>query len=222
MRRRPPMIELVGPAGVGKTTLAQHLEAAGLAVRGTMWHVPTPDLARGTLKQCATAFSLYRDTGRFLWSEVKHLARLDALYASVRALPVNGPRLVVLDEGPVYTFGWLQVIGHPRFSTFPPPPFWYDTLERWSRCLDAIVVLDAPDHVLANRIQTREKPHPLKNSSVAEITAFVNAYRQATTRVLLDLQAVGSPAVLRLKVGEDGEPADERLRDALEQTVYAR
>lgn len=222
MPERPTIIELVGPAGVGKTTLSEQLEATGVAVRGTMWYVPTPVLARSALRQMPTAFTLYRETGKFLWSEVKHLARLDALYASVRASRANGTRMVVLDEGPVYTFSWLQVIGHPRFRNASAPSFWGPTLQRWSRCLDAVVILDAPDHVLATRIRTREKPHPVKDSSFEEIAAFENAYRTATARVITDLQALGGPPVFHMDVTADGAPLGERLREVLSQTSNAR
>jgi hypothetical protein len=216
------VIELVGPAGVGKTTLSRQLEAGGHGVRGTMWSVPTPLLARSTLRQLPTAITLYRATGKFLWDEIKHLARLDALNSLVRTAHWTGRRLVVLDEGPVYAFSYLQVMGHPRFRDGPAPPFWYRTLQRWSRNLDAVVVLDAPDQVLTTRIRTRAQPHLVKDRGVDEVSAFSNAYRAATERVLTDLQAIGGPPVLRLDVGRGDDRLDERLRDALAQDIYAR
>ncbi len=222
MPGRPAVIELVGPAGVGKTTLSLQLEASGQGLRGTIWFVPLVRLARSTLRQVPTAFTLYRETGRLLWDEVKHLARLDALHASLRAPRWQGARMVVLDEGPVYTLSWLQVIGHPRFRGGPPPSFWEHTLQRWSRSLDAVVVLDAPDHVLTDRIRTRDKPHLVKDRSVDEVSAFANAYRVATERVLTDLQALGGPPVLRFEAGESGKQLAQRLRDALGQDVHAR
>src|SRR6266571_479745 len=85
VRGRPAVIELVGPAGVGKTTLSQQLEASAQGVRVTIWVMPIARLARSTLRQVPTAFALYRETGRFLWDEVKHLARLDALHTLLRA-----------------------------------------------------------------------------------------------------------------------------------------
>lgn len=221
-RKRPAAIELVGPAGVGKTTLSLQLEASGQAARGTIWLVPKPVLLHGTLRQLPAALTLYHETGKFLWREIKHLARLDALHTFLRTTHWNGTRLVVLDEGPVYTLSWLQVFGHRRFVYGPPATFLRRTLERWARSLDAIVILDAPDEILISRIRGRKKPHLMKDRSPLEISAFIQAYRVATERVLNNLRAIGGPPVVRLCCGDDGGRLDERLLEALEQHAYAR
>ncbi len=221
-RKRPAVIELVGPAGVGKTTLSEQLEASGQAARGTIWLVPKPVLLHGTLRQLPTALTLYRETGKFLWKEIKHLARLDALHTFVRTTHWNGTRLVVLDEGPVYTLSWLQVLGHRRFVYGRPAAFLRRTLERWARSLDAIVMLDAPDEVLISRIRGRKKPHLMKGRSALEISAFIRAYRLATDHVVNDLRAIGGPPVVRLCCADDSDALAERLLEALEQHAHAR
>jgi hypothetical protein len=220
--RRPAVIELVGPAGVGKTTLSLQLEANGQCARRTIWFVPPTLLVRGALRQLPAALALYRDTGALLWDEVKHLARLDALHTFLHTSHWNGTRLVLLDEGPVYTLSWLQVIGHPRFRGSPPMPVWRRTLERWARSLDAVVVLDAPDAVLNDRIRSRAKPHLLKESSGWEVSAFATAYRLAFERVIVNLRAMGGPPVLRLSCAGGTDQLNERLLDALGQGVHAR
>ena len=226
-RGRPAVVELVGPAGVGKTTLSLQLEASGQARRGTIWLVPKPVLVRGTIRQLPAALTLYRETRRFLWNEIKHLARLEALHTHLRTTHWNGTRLVALDEGPVYTLSWLQVIGHRRFCFGPPAPFLQQTLRRWVPLLDAVVVLDAPDDVLTARIRARTKPHLMKQRSPLEISAFLEAYRRAFERVLADLRAAGGPPVLRLDCTDDTDRLDERVLEALgrhqrERSLYAR
>ncbi len=222
MGRRPAVIELVGPAGVGKTTLSEQLEASGQALRGTMWFVPTGLLARSTLRHMPAVLTLFYDTGAWLWDEVKHLARLDALHDFLCATRWNGARLVVLDEGPVYTLSWLQVIGHTHFRRRPPGSWWGHTLRRWARRLDAVVVLDAPDAVLTARIRERAKPHLMKDRSPDEMSAFATAYRDATERVLADLTAAGGPPVLRLDIDDHADRLEERLLVALGQLSHAR
>jgi len=218
---RPAVIELVGPAGVGKTTLSLQLEANGQARRGTIWFVPTPALARGTLRQFPTALTLYRETRRFLWDEIKHLARLDALLTFLRTSPWNGARLVALDEGPVYTLSWLQVIGHRRFREGAQAAFLQRTLQQWAPHLDAVVVLDAPDDVIMARIRRRQKPHLVKDRSAPEVTAFIEEYRRAAERVIVDLQALGGPPVVRLDCTETDGLAD-RVLNALGRQQRAR
>lgn len=219
-RRRPLVVEVVGPAGVGKTTLTVDLEARGRAVRGTMWFLPKPLLAQNTLRQVPRALAWYRDTGALLWQEVKHLARLDALHAFLHQYHWNGTRLVILDEGPVYVLSWLQVQGHEYFRS-RPDAWWRAALERWARSLDAVVVLDAPDSVLASRIRRREKPHLMKDRSAAEVSAFLEAYRVASEHVLRCLEAAGGPPVLRLGVADDPKRLGDRFLAALDQGVDA-
>ena len=165
--------------------------------------------------------ALFCATGAWLWDEVKHLARLDALHDSLRASPWNGTRLVVLDEGPLYTLTYLLVIGHAYFRRSPPGWWWSRTLRRWARSLDAVVILDAPDAVLAARIRERAKWHLMKDRSPSEVSAFATAYRDATERVLVDLKAAGGPSVLRLAADDRAEPLDERLLVALGQVTHA-
>jgi RecA/RadA recombinase len=215
------VIELVGPAGVGKTTVSLQLEATGQALRGTMWFVPTRLLARSTLLHLPAVLALFSQTGSWLWDEIKHLARLEALHAFLGASRWNGTRLVVLDEGPVYTLSWLQVIGRAHFRQRPPGPWWARTIRRWAGSLDAVVVLDAPDAVLADRIRTRAKPHMMKDRSLDEVSAFATAYRVATERVLVDLMAAGGPPVLRFDLGDDENGLDERVLSALGQSLHA-
>jgi broad-specificity NMP kinase len=212
---RPAVIELVGPAGVGKTTLSLRLQTTGHARRGTMWFVPRPALLRSAIRQIPTALTLYRQTGRFLWSEIKHLIRLDALHTAVRTTHRNGTALIALDEGPVYTLSWLQVIGHRRFCDGPPLAFLQRTLERWVPQLDAVIVLDAPDPIITSRIREREKPHLVKDRSSAEIAAFLAAYRRATERVLADLHAAGGPPVVRIDCSDDTNRLTERVLEAV-------
>lgn len=217
MSARPPVIELVGPAGVGKTRLSVDLEAHGHCVRRTIWYVPPALLVRSVLRQVPTAFALYRATGAVLWDEVKHLARLDALHDSLRTTHWNGTPLVLLDEGPIYTLSWLQVIGHERFRGSPPPAVWRRTLERWARSLDAVVILDAPDTVLSDRIRTRAKPHLLKDGTAWELSAFATAYRLAFERVLINLKAMGGPPVLRLDCADGTDQLGDRLLTVLRE-----
>ena len=221
MRRRPAVIEIVGPAGVGKTRLAEQLEASGQALRSTMWAVPAGLLARSTVRHVPGALALFRDSGAWVWSEVKHLARLDALHAFLRTSRWNGTRLLVLDEGPVYALSWLQVIGHEHFRRRPPGWWWSRTLRRWAGSLDAVVILDAPDAILKARLRERAKPHLMKDRSLDEVSAFATAYRDAAEHVLVDLTAAGGPPVFRFESDDSPELLAERLLVALGSMSHA-
>src|SRR5207247_499749 len=162
-----------------------------------------------------------RARSRIIWETDWSDTGAHLVDASLRASPWNGTRLVVLDEGPLYTLTYLLVIGHAYFRRSPPGWWWSRTLRRWARSLDAVVILDAPDAVLAARIRERAKWHLMKDRSPSEVYAFATAYRDATDRVLVDLKAAGGPSVLRLAADDRAEPLDERLLVALGQVTHA-
>jgi hypothetical protein len=220
---RPRVIELVGPAGAGKTTLTLLLEAQGKAVRQSLWSLPAGPLLRGAVRQLPNVLAWYGDTGALLWDEFKLVARLDALHAALRSPPGDGERLFLLDEGPVYALSFLRVMGHERFRRGDREPWRQAALRRWAATLDAVVTLEAPDRVLASRIRGRDKPHLMKDRSDGDVAEFSAAYRAAIDRVLADLAAAGGPPVLTLDGGA-GSPAEQgdRLLAALAGAVHAR
>src|SRR5207253_8094260 len=94
-------------------------------------------------------------------------------------------RLVVLDEGPVFALAWLQVFGAERLLRSTAYKRWVQrTLADWARVLDAVVLVDAPDPVLSQRIRARVKPHLVKDQSDQQITAFAARFRAAFASVI--------------------------------------
>src|SRR5712691_9626058 len=141
---RPIVVELVGPAGVGKSAIAERLLARHDVVRASVWNLPQ------LLRLCVVTRSLPRE-------ELKQIVRLNALRLFVRRR-VAGARVVVLDEGPVFALSWLRVFGHPRLQNGRAEPWWRATYAVWAVLLDRLVLLDAPEPVLTSRIRGRDKP----------------------------------------------------------------
>src|SRR5205085_9843661 len=108
---RPLVIELVGPAGAGKSTLARQLGdrlgASGLPLG--LWGLPLPRLAAHAARLVPTFWGFVRDGQRPLWAEQTQLVRLETLSALVGGRRAAG-RPVVLGEGPVVALGWTQVV----------------------------------------------------------------------------------------------------------------
>jgi hypothetical protein len=73
--------------------------------------------------------------------------------------------------------------------------------------MDAVVVLDAPDDLLAARIRTRAQEHEVKELPDPEIARWVARFRQALEWVLSEMARHGGPAVIRLS--SQDEPAEE-------------
>ena len=210
------LMELVGPAGAGKSLLADRLRARGLedgdVVRASVWNLPRALIFESTLRSLPVLLRVCYETHAFPRAELEQIVRLNALRLFVRR-GVGRARLVVLDEGPVFALSWLRVFGHPRIQNGRLEPWWRRTLEDWAGVLDRVVLLDAPEPVLVSRIRGRQKPHDtFRHMTDAQILDLIARYRTAFDGVLGALTAGGRPQVLTLAAA-DG--STERLGDAV-------
>jgi thymidylate kinase len=189
--QRPIVVELVGPAGAGKSAVADALRfGQDETVRVSIWGLPLPALLWSAAALLPTFFMLCLAARAVRWDELKQMIRLAALG---RVLPgaAQGRRLVVLDEGPLFALTWLQVFGAERLLRSAAYERWVGrTLAWWAHALDAVVLVDAPDPVLSQRIRSRVKPHMVKHQSDEQISAFAARFRAEFAAVI--------PALTRL------------------------
>jgi broad-specificity NMP kinase len=213
-RRR--LVELVGPAGAGKTTVARLLrQDAGVRAAPGLWSLPRGPLGLNALRLLPRVLGFYRAFPGQVWAEMKQIVRLDTLYQVVGARNgAAGP--VLLDEGPVLALGWLTVFGDDRVRR-PAFAAWREAaVARWAAALDVVVLLDAPDPVLVRRIRERTKPHDVKSRSDGAIVEFTKTYRTALEAAVAALSRPGGLAVVRIDTGDDApETTAARVRAAL-------
>jgi len=218
------VVELVGPAGVGKSSIARALGALDPQSRSGLglWGLPRRLLLEGA-KSLASPVARAAWAGRPLRpAEVGQMVRVGALARAVDRAAGAGCDRLVLDEGPVFALAWLDVFfgrngdrGWAQWRT--------DTLGAWARRLDAVVQLDASNVTLAARIRTREKPHMVKDRPDREIFAFSERFRRAFGRVVGELEATGRVVVLRVRTdGADASETAALLRPLLEDARRGR
>jgi thymidylate kinase len=215
-RNRAVVVELVGPAGAGKTTLAQGVSAVDPSVRAglSLWGLPRPKLLEAALPLVPTFLaSAFLPSRRLQWGEMAQMIRLGALRRVVRD-EARKHRVILLDEGPVFALSWLDVFfarnGDRAVS-------WRRrAIADWASLLDVVVFIDASDSTLAQRIRTRDKNHMVKDASDAEIYGFAAGFRKAFDRVIAEISKAGHLVVdaLRTDRGAQNENA-ERLMLAL-------
>jgi hypothetical protein len=192
---RPRIIELIGPAGAGKSEVCAQLARVPGVLCTSIWNVPLTELAWATACTIPSAATLVRRARAPLSRELRHIARLRALLNFLDRDELNAYRCIVLDEGPIYTLSWLHVIGHQAFADFRTNSWRHYIAALWAATLDEVVWLDAPDKVLAHRLRSRAKRHVMSNASDRSVTAFSMRYRTAFNSALAVVQQHGRVAV---------------------------
>jgi len=196
-----PVMELAGPAGAGKTAVLRAIAARDPGVRagvrvdrvrglpGVVWHAIalTPALAD----------LLFTDP-RWVWPGLRHLGRLRTLPAAIHGRDNGRTRATVLDEGPVFSLARLAVFQRAALGNGWLAREWRSALERAARLLDAVVLLDAPNELLAERIRSRTKSHAIKDGSDRQVFDFLDRYRAAYRDIVSQLAARGHTRVFEL------------------------
>jgi hypothetical protein len=185
---RPPVVELVGPAAVGKTSLLLALNGSDGRLRGGP-RLPKHRHLRSAVSLAPTFAGLHRPFRGLLWKEMKRMTYLSTLLRLLKEPRFNGAGALVLDEERIRSRAFQR--------------WWSEASEQWARALDLLVCLDAPDAILIQRLRTRNQPHPVKAFSDDAIAQFISSYRAAYERVIASLTVSGGPRVIRVRTDEE-------------------
>lgn len=214
------VVELVGPAGVGKTTLAQNVQRADSRVHVglSLWGLPRTRLMRGAIALVPTIVLAAVRNRRLRWREIAHMIRLDAL-RRVLGREKSRHRIILLDEGPVFGISWLDLCFAKRGAA-TPAKWRRRALAKWASLLDSVIFLDAQNRILAGRIRTRAKKHRMMKGSDVAIRRFANGFREAFDRVIAELGVSGHLVVEEVRTDGRLDQSAARLRAALARHRY--
>lgn len=225
-RTRPLVVEIVGPAGAGKTALLRTLgrdPRVHAGVRIDRVRQFGEMLVHG-VEVLPIARTLLHQGWKRLWYGLLHFVRLRTLPRAI-ALAAAGAEAdaILLDEGPVFSLARLSVFQQANQQAGRLADAWHAELDRWSGLLDLVIWTDAPDAVLAERIRSRLKRHQIKGGSDAEVAVFLERYRQAYREILSSLTAGKRVGMVHLDTtGLAVDVAAGRLLAELEQLGLRR
>ena len=198
---KPQTVEIAGVAGSGKSTLTGALRSDyGCSVADSL-HTKLPGhwpyVAHGLPRIVPFFAASMRDRPALSWDELKFVLYAAEWDRFLRAEYRDRPGVVVLDQGPIFALACLLWGRKPvtRRASFEA---WVRRMaERWSRELEAIVLLDAPDSVLLERIDAREQRHDAKGVPSHQGLELLARHREAYGHVFELVEGVGSTRVLR-------------------------
>jgi thymidylate kinase len=204
-------VELVGPAGAGKTTLVQALDQRSKKI--LIGDFPyfrrakyIPFFVRSAFLMVPTLLRLYQ-TGSSKWPTRREIAWMSILMGWPRSLgrrASEADTIVVLDQGPVYLLTELCAFGSECLNSRSMDAWWNSMFSQWAATLDMVVWLDAADAILAERIHTRPRWHLMKGRPDQEAFEFLARYRKAYKQVLAKLTAnANGPSQLCLDTSQE-------------------
>ncbi|HEU5209580.1 MAG TPA: hypothetical protein VFU06_09225 [Longimicrobiales bacterium] len=197
----PAVVEIVGPGGSGKSSLVGLLAGDDRAVvhASLRNHLPLGDFVRSGARVFRPFLAQIPRIPSRRWYRLEVMVQLQAHAAVVARLAARGTHTIVLDQGPVYLLSILQrahaAAGRRNALAFQR--YWDESLAFWRRTLRLLVVLDAPDMVLYERIQTRATRHPLLHRELQSAMLKIQRGRESRARIIDALLAGrDAPALL--------------------------
>ncbi len=191
---QPLLVEIVGTAGAGKTSLLQALRQSSKQIQpifdfGNFQSIPY--YIGATLFLLPVHFGDWRRGGRYTLQEIKWMVRLQASYQIVRRKKDNDGVVTVMDQGPIYTLA--RLLDHQCTSTKGAGfmKWWMAMLAKWAETLDIIICLDAPVDVLLQRVYARSKWHSAKAKSEQEAREMLAHMQRLYAETLATLPTDG-------------------------------
>jgi hypothetical protein len=196
-RNRPWIIEVVGPAGAGKTTLFGAILKSLPNVRATS----LPDVH--AFKNCPFFIKhiLYLMPILVCWSvdrkedirlsrrQLAWMAMLNGWAELLDKAAIKHGNDLLLDQGPIFLISTIFEFGPLPLSS---PYFrkWRTKIYgMWADTLDLIIYLDSSDEILMKRIRSRSEYHIVKDQSDQVLIDFLKRYRSAYNRAIEHIES---------------------------------
>ena len=182
------VVELLGPAGCGKSTLLASMRNSSTRLRTdlSIWGRPRLALAATVVRLLPTLAASFVERTPLRAAEFMQMVRIECLWRQVRAIVRTSREPLVMDEGPLFAFAWLEVF----FGALPGTRrrrWRHESLAAWSELFCGVIMLDASDQELTRRIRRRRKAHIMKQANDEEVARFSEQFRAAFRSLLREL-----------------------------------
>jgi shikimate kinase len=220
----PRVVELIGPAGAGKTTLSRALSQRSSIQRDFVLSRigQLPSYVSNTFALLPAFLWEYRHSRWFSRRETRSMAYLKAGLDVLGRQRSNGGMMTVLDHGPIYRLAYLRALGPQITASQPYKRWWGSLLDQWAAALDVLIWLDAPNAVLLGRIRARTSWHTIKDKDDREAYAYLDQYRTFLQQTIAESVAAHPIALFRFDTSRESvEQIVGQVLIALDGARYA-
>ena len=176
------VVEVIGPAAAGKTTLVRALSSNDAGIRvgvdvGMLRYVV--GFVRTIGSWMPRWVANHRRDRWFTWRETKSMVFLDAWYPALERQRGRSASVTVLDHGAFYRLARLREFGPQIAHSEAFERWWKASLDRWMKSIDVVVWLDGSDEVLLRRVEHRGHRKLASITSDEAKREFLARYRRA-------------------------------------------
>ena len=220
-RRRALIVEIVGPAGAGKTTLFQALEKSDPGIRTeslppvwNFWYIPF--FVKHILLLVPTLVRMQRKgEGKITRRELAWMAMLEGWPKVLKKKAEGDQKIILLDQGPIFLMAILSEFGPENLQNSNIQGYWEKVCKKWTHTLDMVIWLDTTDEILMERIRTRRAEHLVKDKTDKEIRVFLAKYRLAYER-LISTMVMNNRGIRVLRMDTGKTSVDELVHNVIE------
>jgi len=216
------IVEIIGPAGAGKTTLFHALEKFDPEIQTVylppVWNLRyIPFFVKNILLLTPTLVRLSGKGDRILTRrELAWMAMLRGWPKILKKKAQGDHKVIILDQGPIFLMAILSEFGPKSLRSSSIQGYWEEVEEQWTRTLNMVICLDTSDEILMRRIRTRRDEHLVKDKTDQEMIDFLAKYRTAYDRLINSFLANNRDIrIIRMDTGKNS--SEEILNNVINE-----